>query len=218
MRGKWFALCRGGYPDRTAAVTAVSFSVNALIGAGKLLLGICLLSTWFIINALYYLLLCAARAQALKKYVAARRIDDPCKRYEEEFAVFRHGGALLCMMGLTYLLACLYMYRTGKADTYSGLVVYAVATVAFTKLGFAIYGLKVSRWLKSPIVTTLKAIAFADAMVSIVVTQCVLLTMKGSPHAVESSALFGMAVGLLFVAEGLVMLCRKKRMPPGHEI
>ncbi len=146
----------------------------------------------------------------LNKYVVARRIEDPKKRYNMEFAAYKRSGIFLCLLGISYLLVCLRMYFVGDATVYGGYTVYLVAAVAFAKLGFAIYGTVINRHLKDPIVSTLKIISFTDAMVSIVVTQYTLLTMAASSQAVDSSALFGMGCSILFVLVGIFMLLKRK--------
>ncbi|WP_245647908.1 hypothetical protein [Paenibacillus borealis] len=199
------------YQDRTAITSGASLVINALIGAAKLTIGVYLLSGWFIINAVYYLILCGARGQALHKYAVAKTIEDPKQRYDMEFVVYRRSGTFLCLLGISYLLVSLRMYLVGDALIYKGLIIYLIATVAFLKLGFAIYGTLANRHLKGPIVSSLKLISFADAMVSIVVTQYTLLIMENSPAAIESSALFGMGCSVVFVLAGVCMLLRRKK-------
>lgn len=181
------------------------------MGIGKLILGLYLLSGWFIINALYYLILCAARGQALYKYTVAKNTEDPEQRYNIEFHVYQRSGAFLCLLGITYLLVCMRMYFVGDVIIFRGYIVYLVATIAFSKLGFAIYGTMANRHLKGPIVSTLKIISFIDAMVSIVVTQYTLLLMEKSANAISSSALFGMGCSVLFFLLGIYMLLKRKR-------
>lgn len=203
----------GNAHDRTAAATLGSLVIYTLIGISKLILGVYLLSVWFITNALYYLLLCAVRGQALRMYTAARGIENSRKRYDLEFVVYRHGGIFICLLGISYFLVCLRMYLVGDATLYSGCTVYLVATVAFTKMGFAIHGIVIHRHLKNPIISTLKIINFIDAVVAIVVTQCTLLKMQAAPQAVSSSAWFGMGCSALFVLIGILMLIKKKKYP-----
>ena len=143
--------------------------------------------------------------------MVARRIQDPVRRYDMEFTAYKHSGLFLCLLGGTYLLVCLRMYFMGDATLYGGYIVYLVAAVAFTKLGLAIYGAVIARHLKSPIVTTLKIFSFTDAMVSIVVTQCTLLTMQSQNQAIHSSAVLGIGFSALFVLMGVCMLCKKRR-------
>ncbi len=200
----------GNYQDRTVASTRVSLAGNAFTGIIKLVLGLYLISGWFITNSLYYLILCIARGQALNKYTMAKHIEDPRERYNMEFAVYKRSGIFLCLLGVSYLLVCLRMYVVGDAAVYGGYTVYLVAAIAFTKLCLAVHGTVITRHRKDPIISTLKIISFTDAMVSIVVTQYTLLTMTSSAGAVTSSALLGMGCSVVFAGIGVFMLMKKK--------
>jgi len=160
------------------------------------------------------LLLSAARVQSVRQYKRAIAIEDEKDRYDNEFAVHKRGGIFICLMGISYLGICIWMFFTGESKVQNEMVlVLCVATVAFTKISLAIHGMIVNRHMHDPIVSLFKKIAFLDAMVSIVVTQCSLLTMMETAEAVGSSALFGMGVSLLFLAIGIFMLVKKKKYP-----
>ena len=177
-------------------------------------MGLFLLSPWYIINSVYNLLLGFARAQAVRQYKRAIAIEDDKERYDNEFAVHKRGGIFICLMGISYFEICIWMFITGDSKVQNEIVmVLCVATVAFTKISLAIHGLVVNRHMHNPIVSLLKKIDFLDAMVSIVVTQCSLLTMSEAAEAVGSSALFGMGVSLLFLMIGILMLVKKKKYP-----
>jgi len=202
----------GNAQDRTMTTNAGSFSINALTGAGHLALGIFLLSPWYIVNSIYYLLLCAARGQALRRYRKTRTIEDEKERNNATFVVHKRGGIFICLLGVSYFGVCIWMFVTGESRVHNELVlVLSVATVAFTKIGFAIHGMIVNRHMHDPIISLFKRISFLDAMVSIVVTQCSLLTMMESAEAVGSSALFGMGISVLFLIIGILMLTKKKK-------
>lgn len=203
----------GNKQDRAAMSNAASLVINALIGIGKLILGLYLLSGWFITNAVYYLILCVAKAQVLHQYNVAKRIESKQERVVLEIQVYKRGGILLCILGVSYLLVCLRMYLLGEAFVFKGYIVYLVAAVAFTKLAFGISGTIANRHLKNPLISTLKLINFTDAMVSIVVTQATLLTMEGSPHAINTSACFGMGCSVMFCLIGVRMMLHKKKEP-----
>lgn len=203
-----------GYRDRTMLLSIGAFSINALIGAGKLVLGIALFSPWFIVTALYYLLLCGARGQLLWRFRHTRMIENYKERFDKQFAVFRHSGIFICLIGVSYLFICLRMYVWGEANTYPFYIIYGVAAVAFYKTGVSIYGMVVSRKMNNPLLTTMKVIAFVDSMVSIVAVQCALLTMEESAEsATQSSALLGAAFSVMFIGIGIYMLLRKKVYP-----
>lgn len=203
-----------GYQDRTMLLSIGSFAVNAVIGAGKLLLGILLLSPWFVATAVYYLLLCAARGQLLWRFRHTRLIQDPREQFDRQFAVFRHSGVFICLLGVSYLLVCLCIYLLDGGSSYPYYLVYGVAAVAFYKVGVSIYGVVVSRRIKNPLLTAMKAVALMDACFSIVAVQYALLAMQESAAvAARSSALFGAGCSLVFVGLGLWMLLRKKSCP-----
>ena len=208
----------GNVQDRTMTTNAGSFSINALTGTGQLALGIFLRSPWYIVNGIYYLLLCAARGQALRRYRKTKTIEDEKERYDASFAIHKRGGIFICLMGISYLGICLWMYFTGESRVQNEMyLVLGVATIAFTKIGFAIHGMIINRHMHDPIISLFKKISFLDAMVSIVVTQCTLLTMMEAAEAVSSSALFGMGISLLFLLIGILMLTKKKKYPVPRE-
>ncbi|WP_145317585.1 hypothetical protein [Paenibacillus xylanexedens] len=210
LKSMWFRYL-GNKQDRTAIINVASLIINALIGIGKLILGIYLLSGWFITNAVYYLILCVAKGQVLQQYKVVKRMESSEERYTLELTVYKRGGLFLCLLGVSYSLVCLRMYLIGDAFIYEGIIVYIVATVAFTKLAFAVYGTWANRHLHNPIISTLKMINFTDAMVSIVVTQATLLTMQASPLALKTSSLFGMGCSVLFCLMGVWMIFHKKK-------
>lgn len=206
--------CRfGSMADRAITITAASFCINAALGLGKLALGVYLLSGWFLLNAGYYLLLCAARGKALWQYRRTKAIADPKLRYTRACAVFHHNGGFLAALGAAYFLVCVRMYLNGEAQTYSGIMSLIIAAGALVKLGVALYGNLAMRRIKDPIVAAIKQISFADALVSIVVTQCALLMAMGSHDAARSSAVFGAAVSAVLVGGGLWMLLRPDAVP-----
>ena len=205
----------GNVQDRTVTTNAGSFTINALTGSGQLALGIFLRSPWYIVNSIYYLILCAARGQTLRRYRKTRIIKDEKERYDASLDVHKRGGIFICLMGISYLGICLWMYFTGETRVQNEMyLVLGVATIAFTKIGFAIHGMIVNRHMHDPIISFFKKLSFLDAMVSIVVTQCTLLTMTETAEAVSSSALFGMGISILFLMIGILMLTKKKKYSP----
>lgn len=196
-----------------------SFVTNALIGAGKLVLGIAILSPWFMVTAVYYLMLCGVRGQLLWRFRETRLVEDQVERFDRQFAVFRHSGIFICLLGISYLAVCLRMYFCGEGSTYPYYILYGAAGVAFYKIGLSIYGMVISRKIKNPLLTTMKIIAFIDACVSIVAVQCALLALEESAEsATKSSSLFGAGCSLVFIGIGVYMLLRRKEYPDTEEV
>lgn len=206
----------GNYHDRTLTASHISFVINALIGVGKLILGLAVRSPWFIATAVYYLLLCAARGEALRQYRKAGAEASPSARFRRQRRVYRRGGGFICLLAISYFLVCLRMYTAGDHSRYPYYILYGVAAVAFYKIGMAIYGIVITGRMKNPLLSTLKAISLVDACVSIVAVQCALLVMKESPMATTSSALLGMGCSMLFLGFGLFMLLRRRTPSPAE--
>lgn len=68
----------------------------------------------------------------------------------------------------------------------------------------------VSHKTRNPLDSSVKFVTFIDAMLSLVVTQDVLLESQGTAHAAQSSDLFGIGLGTVAVIIGLWMLLRRK--------
>lgn len=201
----------GNWHNRAITITFNSFVINAFVGAFNLVLGIYLSSIWFIANAAYYLLLGTARGHLLRKYISSKKIVDANARYNFELLSYRRSGFFVCFLGIVYFCLGLYMYKKGDVTIYKGYIVYLVALVAFLKLSFAIQGMVVARRMKNPVLGAIKIINFIDAMVSIVVTQCTLMSMEKASDAVKQSAILAMGFSAIFFGIGLYMALKKQK-------
>ena len=201
----------GSFCDRTVSATVLSLLLGTALGAGKLVLGICTASAWLWVNGIYCLMLCVARGHLLSRWRQLERFNEAEQRGRAERLAYRRSGLFICLLGLSYFAVCLHMARTGDASVYHEYLAYGVAAMAFTKVGLAVSGLITTRRMGSPLFAAFKIVNILDGCVSLVVTQCALLTRTGSPDAVGSSARFGMGVSLLFLVLGLRMLLKRKQ-------
>lgn len=139
-----------------------------------------------------------------------RQIADRMQRFAQERNVCHRTGALLCFIGLSYAAFSLTMFFTGSPNEYGEIIAITVATISFIKIGIAIRGMIVSYKTRNPLDSSVKFVTFIDAMLSLVVTQDVLLESQGTAHAAQSSDLFGIGLGTVAVIIGLWMLLRRK--------
>lgn len=102
------------------------------------------------------------------------------------------------------------MFYTGSPHQYGEIVAITVATISFTKIGMAIRGMVVAHKTHNPIDSSVKFVTFIDAMLSLVITQDVLLEAEGAQHAAQSSGLFGIGLGALTMIIGLWMPLRRR--------
>lgn len=90
-------------------------------------------------------------------------------------------------------------------------------TVCCVSCGFfliAIRGMVIAHKTHNPIDSSVKFVTFIDAMLSLVVTQDVLLESQGTAHAAQSSGLFGIGLGAVTMIIGLWMLLRRRWTVP----
>ncbi len=200
------------YHDRTVLSSAGSFVINIIISMGKLFFGLVINSNWFIITAVYSLILCIAKGQVLFKYKLLQSSSLTNEvNIHKQFLIFQRSGIFVCLTGIAYLFVCLRMYTSGSHTTYPYYLVYGVAGLAFFKIYTSIHGMFVSRRLRNPTISTLKVFSFIDAMVTIVIVQCALIELNGTiENAIISSSLFGIACSILFMAIGIYMICKKE--------
>lgn len=200
----------GTYKDRAVTMTAFSVVINSFTAVGKLLIGISLLSFWYIVNAVYCIALVAARIVALVTYKRARKAGDGERGLETENKFHMCGGLFIFFIAAVYFVICAYMYFKNYAIVATGSGAYAVAFITFYKLAFSIYGLIITRRMNSPVLKTMKAISLTDASLSVVITQCTLLNLMHSTVSVRSSAILGMLISAAFMVTGGVMTARHR--------
>jgi hypothetical protein len=188
-------------PIRTAATTVIAVGFDVAAGTGLLAAGAWLGSGWCVANAIYYLVLGASRAYLL------RRLRQPSST--DGIRVYRRAGLLLGVVGVSYFFVGVDLVGVGEAPTSTGLAVYAVATVAFTKLGLAVSAVVGSRRSGASVVRAIQVTRLADALISIAVTQYALLTMTGAPNAADYSGKTAMGCAVVCAVGGALMATRK---------
>lgn len=125
-----------------------------------------------------------------------------------EIRAYRNIGKLTILLAGMYFVSSMQLYYSDEQVVYSGYLVYFVALVAFTKLIMAIYGTSIHKRFHKPIMAALKQISFSDSLVSIVVTECTLLAMKGSSQANRWSSCLGILISCVIFVQGIMMLLK----------
>lgn len=183
----------------------VSSGWNALIGAGKVLVGLVFFSPWYVVNGIYYLILCAARGSAIRTSLHLYDRERTQLSYEQECHIYHHSGIFVGGLGFSYLLISIRMFFRGDVTRFPDYAVFAVVIGSLAKLGSSIYGAFYDRKSASPVVRVVRILSLADAGVSLVMTRCALLLIVDAPNAVSNSAIFGMIVSTVLMLTGLWM-------------
>lgn len=182
----------------------LSIVLNGITTIIKFIFGMATASIFLGLNASYYFVLCIARIillQGLQRHVT---YNSQYVKNNEEKKAYGVMGKFIILLGFIYFLISLKMYWSSEAIVYTGYIVYLIALVSFSKLGIAIYGVYISKNLHEPHVAALRVINFADALVSLVVTQATLIEL-GNGSLVNHNAwnaYLGFAVSLLIMVTG----------------
>lgn len=199
--------------DRTALLTVGSIALNGTTGIWKLCMGVAGYSPWLTTNALYDLVLCAARLTILRAYYTAEKSRTERDGQRIACHVYRQGGTLLCLIGVSYYFVCLCMAFVGDASSHSDAAAYTAVAIAASKAVYACYALVLTRKQHGRILVTLKTISVADACVSAVAALCTVLTIFPQLDAVQTGAALGMLCASAFVFWGARMRRETRCMP-----
>ena len=201
----------GNYTDRVIALSVVSVVINLVSAIAKLIMGIDLMSIWYIVNAVYYVTLVAARIASVSAYYRVRRALDEKEREKIEERFYRRSGLFIFMLAAVYLWLCVYMFTRQYAVVAEGNGVYIVVFIVLYKLVFSIYGLYMVSRLNDRITETLKTISVTDAGVSLITALVTVLNLFDETAAVKTGAALGIVISLAFMATGTVMTVTRTR-------
>lgn len=177
---------------------------NALMGTIKVILGILFSSPWYIVNGVYYLVLCVARGRTILTYISFYEKNED-HSYIKEHIIYQKSGFFLCILGFSYLLISIRMFYRGDVTRFPGYAVFAVVIISLIKLCSSIYGLFYDHNESGFVVRVIRMFSLADAGVSIVMTRCALLLIVNAPAAVSNSAIFGMIISVVLMISGIWM-------------
>lgn len=200
-----------GLLHRDPTIALVSFSVicNFLMTVCKIMFGVYLGSGWLITNSIYFLALGLMRFYVLRRYIAAKSLDDYEEKYSFGYEVHKLGGNLIVLLAMTYLLCCFHMYFVGDAITVGGKLVYCLIVFTLIKFVISIYGMVITRHRENLIVRLLKVLGIIDAFISIVPTTYAFLSMMNNGYSADVSSGIGMIISMGVVISGIVMVKRK---------
>ena len=214
------------YGFRTVAFAGVSTVINIAYVAFNGVLSVLYLSLWYGALAGYYVLLTAMRGGILlyyrkqsareKKRAAGELLEGDLDEKSLQLKKYFGCGVTLIVLPFFLSFAILEMVVNGNAFVHIGWTIYAVAAYAFYKITMAIINVVKARRGDDMTIRALRAVALADATVSILALQTTLLYAfsNGGAFVGFANALTGGVVCALTVALGVYMLVvagKKKR-------
>ena len=185
----------------------VRLGVNFAYAAGNCAIGFLFHSWWFITIGAYYTVLAVTRFSVLKIQQKATENADM------QIFVKRMTGILLLVLSFCLIGVNILSIVQERGTVFHEIIMIAIATYSFTKITLAIIGLVRSKRLACPITTTLRNIAFADAVVSIYTLQrSMLVTFPGmTPGEIQLfNILTGSAVWIIVLLLGINLIGGKR--------
>lgn len=195
---------------RTVAFTYLSLGMNVLFAAAKGVTGWFSASWWLITLSVYYIILCLARFLLLKE---SRRLDKNAgsiERAAAEWKTYRVCGALLLSMTLVLFGIVILIMRIDSKFTYYGILIFAVAAWDFFNLAVAIVYMARHKGKHTPIISAIKMLKLATALVSMLSLQTAMFASFGSTADIGMQRWMNLATGsavcLMIFGMGLYMV------------
>lgn len=159
-----------------------SLGINLLYVGTNLFWGIWYNTTWFIIFAVYYMILAIMRFLLLR-YVNKNKIG---QNRLEELKRSRLCVMILMTINLVLLGAVLMILYQDRGFEYHGILIYVMALYTFYVTTFAIINIIKYRKYNSPIMSTSKVINLAAALVSMLSLETAMLSQFGIETSLEN--------------------------------
>lgn len=154
----------------TKATMFFSFAFNFIYGIFKLGIGIYYSSWWFIVFAIYYLLLCFMKFSLLKNI-------NNCKK---EYQKLKHTGLILLFLNLVLIGIILVIIKQDQVIHYHGFFIYLVALYDFYFIIRAIINFFKYRNNHKPIIASSKCIDLTVAMISMISLEVAMISQFGN--------------------------------------
>lgn len=219
---------------RTVLTTLPGMGLNFIYAVFNGIVGLVNHSAWCGSLSAYYILLCVMRflsvSYAGKIYSKKWRKAQSHRKENQEkdngiktdtlraWRVYHHCGIMLSVTSIALGGAVIVLVCGEGGKTYPGVLIYAVAAYTFYKLIVAVRNVIMARKMDSALLSTLRNISYADALVSMLSLQTALFAAFGqnSEELIPlMNALTGTAVCLMIFILGILMVHKSKRTKTG---
>lgn len=197
--------------ERWLLYTKISIFSNVIIAFGKLVIGIFTFSIFLCINALYNLGMAMLKFVAIQGY---KHSTEPANHTasqgykHHEYTCYFRAGMTLTLTSLIYIIYCTSMFIYGNTVNYSESIAIIIATITFTEIGVAAYGLLRLRKHHFPAMTATRLGSLSSSLISLVLTQTALLSLSGMKNYSVYNGVTGIIIGFCTALIGIFMTLR----------
>ena len=185
------------YGYRTVITTFLSTGINVAYMVYNGVFGILNQSVWFNTMAVYYCLLGGMRFHSVGVKRRTDRMENREAARQKELLVLRRDGILLFLMTVA-LSGMVFLTISENMDrSHSEIHAIAIAAYTFYKITISLMNMWKSRKMDSPILQAIRNIGFADALVSMISLQTVMLSSFQSDGQENFGTIMNGALGLV---------------------
>ncbi|WP_099468707.1 cation transporter [Konateibacter massiliensis] len=202
------------YRYRTIFSTSFSFFINLLYAVGNGIFGIVYRSEWFGSLAAYYIVLSFMRFIAVWQERNIARQDVNTNRRMKELMVYRKCGILLALITIALGGAVLLLLHKEGGSSYPGTLIFAVAAYTFYKVILSVINMIKTKKLKSPLLSTIRNIGYADALVSLLSLQTAMFVSFGEENGLNQQMMNGTTgaiICVIILVIGIYMIYNSKK-------
>ena len=193
---------------RTNVSLGVSFAVSMLYVGMNLWSWHMLGSYWFMVLAVYYVIMAAMRC-LLVRYVRIQKIGTSILG---EWKRSRVCAYILLLINLSLSGAVLMILYQSKGYDYPGVMIYVMALYTFYSAIHAILDIVRYHKLGSPIMSTAKIVSLSGAMVSMLNLETAMFAQFGAEMSVEHQHLFiiltGAGVSITIITLSVILIVK----------
>ncbi|MCD8118006.1 MAG: hypothetical protein LUE29_00695 [Lachnospiraceae bacterium] len=160
---------------RTMVTMTPGLLLNGLYVFTNIGMGVLNHTAWFIYLGGYYFLLTAMKSSLLYDLAAKRGRRDA----RGEWQKYRNCGRILLLLNVVLIAECVYIVYKKQSYHYDGMLIYAMAAMAFYSLISAIVHLIRYRKYKSPVLSAVKVINLTTAMVTMLALETAMIAQFG---------------------------------------
>lgn len=168
------------YRFRTIVLTCPALALNLIYAFLNGFYGVRFHSVWFGSLSVYYMVLGIMRFLIINYERMIRNENCSERKRQKENSVYRICGLLLMLVTAALTVVVFLLGYSSIEKSYPGFMIYAVATYSFYKITMSVINLVKVRKLNSPLLSSIRNIGYADALVSILSLQVAMFTSFGN--------------------------------------
>ena len=193
---------------RTNISLSVSFVISMLYVGINLWSWYFLKSYWFMVLAVYYVIMAVMRF-LLVRYVRIQKIGTDIV---SEWKHSRICAYILLLINLSLSGAVLMILYQNRGYDYPGMMIYVMALYTFYALTMSIVDIAKYRKMESPVMTTAKIVSLSAALVSTLNLETAMFAQFGAEMSVEHQHIFiiltGLGVSIAVVTLSVILIAK----------